>query len=77
MGVGVGVAIARVIVTAQFGLIPAAWGWLSGTLGATFTCLNWKSLMAVKTAIPARTKVANTTIIVAAFPLNKSFIFYK
>lgn len=55
-------------------LLPAAAGLLSGAVGATDPCLNWKSLMAVKIATPAKTKVAIKIITVATLPFKKFFI---
>ena len=43
LGAGVGVGVLRVNVKLQTGsgVVSSAWGLLSGTLGATATCLSW------------------------------------
>lgn len=54
---------------------PPAFGWLEGALGATVVFLSWYSLMAVKSATPAKTKVTRTTAIVPILFFGLSFIY--
>jgi hypothetical protein len=64
------------VVAVGDGVTSCALGMLEGTLGATGSCLSWYSLMAVKTATPAKMRVNIKTITIPSFPLIKLFISF-
>lgn len=66
-------------VGSRLGRIPSGFstaaGSLVGAFGATDSFLNWNSLIAVKTATPAKTNVASKIIIATTLFLKIFFIY--
>lgn len=75
IGDSVGPEIVKVIEQLFTGATFSALGRLSGTLGATGSCLSSYNLMAVKMAIPARITVVIIIKIVPSL-LTGFFIFF-